>query len=51
MLDRLERLKDLYYLGDVTRTQYLFRNQELEQELAALDPPEIVDVARQPRCS
>jgi hypothetical protein len=33
------RLKDLYVLGDVTRNEYTYKRQVLEQELASLEPP------------
>jgi recombinase-like zinc beta ribbon protein len=36
---QLERLKDLYVLGDLTNDEYTYRRQLLEQELAALEPP------------
>jgi hypothetical protein len=34
-----ERLKDLYFLGDVTKDEYTYKRQILERELAALEPP------------
>ena len=36
---QLERLKDLYVLGDLTKEEYSYRRQLLAQELAALEPP------------
>jgi hypothetical protein len=33
-----ERLKDLYFLGDVTKDEYTYKRQILERELAALEP-------------
>jgi hypothetical protein len=38
-----ERLKDLYVLGDVTKGEYTYKRQILEQELAALEPPMVND--------
>jgi hypothetical protein len=42
---QLERLKDLYLIGDVTKDQYAFRKQVLQHELASLEPPQVVDVS------
>jgi site-specific DNA recombinase len=42
---QLERLKDLYVIGDLTKDQYTYRRQVLQQELATLQPPQVVDVS------
>ncbi len=36
---QLERLQDLYVMGDITKPQYVQRRQALEQELERLGPP------------
>ena len=36
---QLERLQDLYVMGDITKPQYVMRRQALEQELERLGPP------------
>ena len=36
---QLERLQDLYVMGDITKPQYVLRRQALEQELERLGPP------------
>lgn len=36
---QLERLQDLYIMGDITKPQYVMRRQALEQELERLGPP------------
>jgi site-specific DNA recombinase len=41
---QLERAKELYLLGDFTRAQYDARKNILEQELATLEPPLILDI-------
>ena len=38
-----ERLKDLYVFGDVTKDEYTYKRQILEQEIAALEPPVVND--------
>ena len=38
-----QRLKDLYVLGDVTKDEYTYKRQLLEQELAVLEPPVVND--------
>ena len=45
MSSQLERLKELYIIGDLTRDQYAYRRQVLQQEPASLQPPEVVDVS------
>ena len=42
---QLERLKELYVIGDLTKDQYVYRRQVLQQELAGLEPPRVVDVS------
>jgi DNA invertase Pin-like site-specific DNA recombinase len=39
LLDQLQRLQDLYVLGDLTKAQYIMRRQALEEELQRLGPP------------
>jgi site-specific DNA recombinase len=41
---QLERTKELYLLGDLTRAQYDARKSLLETELATLEPPLILDI-------
>lgn len=36
---QLERLQDIYVMGDMTRAQYLMRRQAIEQELERMAPP------------
>jgi site-specific DNA recombinase len=36
---QLERLQDIYVMGDITKPQYVMRRQALEQELERLGPP------------
>ncbi len=36
---QLQRLQDLYVMGDLTRAQYVMRRQALEQELERTGPP------------
>jgi site-specific DNA recombinase len=36
---QLDRLKDLFVLGDLTKDDYVIRKRALEQELERLDPP------------
>jgi site-specific DNA recombinase len=47
---QLQRLQDLYVMGDITKPQYVQRRQALEQELERLGPPTDPQV-RPPRCS
>ena len=42
---QLERLKDLYIIGDLTKEQYTFRCQTLRDELRLLQPPPTTDAA------
>jgi hypothetical protein len=37
--DQLQRLQDLYVLGDLTKPQYVMRRQALEEEVQRLGPP------------
>lgn len=39
LLDQLQRLQDLYVLGDLTKAQYIMRRQALEEELQRQGPP------------
>ncbi len=39
LLARLERLRDLYLLGDLTKAQYIMRRQALEEEVQRTAPP------------
>jgi hypothetical protein len=39
LIDQLQRLHDLYVLGDLTKAQYIMRRQALEEELQRLGPP------------
>jgi hypothetical protein len=36
---QLERLRDLYVMGDVTKDEYTWRRQSLEEELERIGPP------------
>ncbi len=36
---QLERLQDLYVMGDLTKPQYVMRRQALEDELERIGPP------------
>jgi hypothetical protein len=39
LLAQLERLRDLYLMGDLTKARYVMRRQSLEEELQRTDPP------------
>jgi hypothetical protein len=39
LLGQLQRLQDLYVLGDLTKAQYVMRRQALEEEVQRLGPP------------
>lgn len=39
LLDQLQRLQDLYVLGDLTKVQYVMRRRALEEEVQRLGPP------------
>lgn len=39
LLAQLERLRDLYLMGDLTKSQYVMRRQMIEEELQRIDPP------------
>ena len=41
---QIERAKELYLLGDLTRSQYDARKAVLQAELAAVEPPLVVDI-------
>jgi hypothetical protein len=49
LLTQLQRLRDLYVLGDLTKPQYVMRRQAIEEELQRLGPPAepAIDRARQ----
>ena len=36
---QLDRLRDLYVLGDLTKNQYVLKRQTIEEELARIAPP------------
>ncbi|MDW5595294.1 recombinase family protein [Conexibacter stalactiti] len=46
LLAQLERLQDLYVMGDLTRGQYTMRRQALEQEVERIGPPVDPDLDR-----
>jgi len=39
LLAQLERLRDLYLMGDLLKAQYVMRRQAIEEELQRLGPP------------
>jgi hypothetical protein len=39
LLCQLERLRELYLMGDLTKAQYVMRRQALEEQLERLAPP------------
>jgi hypothetical protein len=39
LLTQLDRLQDLYVLGDLTKPRYIMRRQALKEELQRLSPP------------
>ncbi len=39
LLAQLERLRDLYLMGDLTKSRYVMRRQALEEEVQRIDPP------------
>ena len=39
LLAQLGRLRDLYLMGDLTKSQYVMRRQALEEEVERIDPP------------
>src|ERR1700734_1546298 len=43
---QLERLRDLYVMGDITKPQYAMRRQMMEEELQRAKPPTDPDVDR-----
>jgi hypothetical protein len=45
-LTRLDRLQDLYVMGDLTKSQYVMRRQALEEEVERIGPPVDPDIAR-----
>lgn len=46
LLLQLERLRDLYTMGDLTKAQYVMRRQALEEELQRTKPPTDPDLDR-----
>ncbi len=46
LLTQLDRLQDLYVLGDLTKPRYVMRRQTLEEELQRLAPPADPDLDR-----
>jgi hypothetical protein len=46
LLTQLDRLQDLYVLGDLTKPRYIMRRQTLEEELQRLAPPADPDLDR-----
>jgi DNA invertase Pin-like site-specific DNA recombinase len=51
LLDQLQRLQDLYVLGDLTKAQYIMRRQALEEELQRQGHPPNPPSAAPERCS
>jgi site-specific DNA recombinase len=47
LLTQLDRLQDLYVLGDLTKPRYIMRRQTLEEELQRLAPPADPHLERQ----
>jgi site-specific DNA recombinase len=45
LLAQLDRLQDLYVMGDITRSQYVMRRQALEEEVQRIGPPIDPDIA------
>lgn len=46
LTSQLERLRDLYVMGDLTKPEYIMRRQALEEELQRTKPPTNPDLAR-----
>lgn len=46
ILKKLERLKDLYIMGDLPKNEYLYRKQVLENELASYRPVKSTDIKK-----
>ncbi len=46
LLAQLDRLQDLYVMGDITRSQYVMRRQALEDEVQRVGPPIDPDIAK-----
>ena len=46
LLAQLERLRDLYLMGDLTKAQYVMRRQAIEEELQRLGPPHDPEIGR-----
>jgi hypothetical protein len=46
LLTQLDRLQDLYVLGDLTKPRYIMRRQTVEEELQRLAPPADPDLDR-----
>lgn len=43
---QLDRLQELYVLGDVSKERYTWRRQAIEEELQRIEPPVRLDFAR-----
>ncbi len=39
LVAQLERLRELYVMGDLSKGEYILRRQALEEELARIGPP------------
>lgn len=46
LTSQLERLRDLYVMGDLTKPKYVMRRQALEEELQRTKPPTNPDLDR-----
>jgi hypothetical protein len=46
LITQLERLRDLYLMGDLTKAQYVMRRQAIEEELQRAKPPTDPDLDR-----
>jgi hypothetical protein len=46
LTSQLERLRDLYVMGDITKPQYVMHRQALEEELQRAKPPTNPDIDR-----
>ncbi len=46
LLTQLNRLQDLYVMGDLTKSQYMMRRQALDDEVQRIGPPIDPDIAK-----
>lgn len=46
LLDQLDRLRDLYVMGDLSKSEYVLRRQAIEEEVERLGPPADLDLSR-----